>query len=44
MAKPTRRCARNDSKIVQSEFRYSGAMSDRLFPDEAERPLERRAG
>ena len=35
---------RNDSKIVQSEFRYSGAMSDRLFPDEAERPLERRAG
>jgi peroxiredoxin len=35
---------RNDSKIVQSEFRYSGAMSDRLFPDDAERPLERRAG
>ncbi len=35
---------KNDSKIVQSEFRYSGAMSDRLFPDEAERPLERRAG
>ena len=34
----------NDSKIVQSEFRYSGAMSDRLFPDDAERPLERRAG
>ncbi len=26
---------RNDSKIVQSEFRYSGAMSDRLFPDDA---------
>ncbi len=35
---------KNDSKIVQSEFRYSGAMSDRLFPDDAERPLERRAG
>jgi len=34
----------NDSKIVQSEFRYSGAMSDRLFPDDAERPIERRAG
>ncbi len=34
----------NDSKIVQSEFRYSGAMSDRLFPDDADRPLERRAG
>jgi len=34
----------NDAKIVQSEFRYSGAMSDRLFPDDAERPLERRAG
>jgi peroxiredoxin len=40
---------KNDSKIVQSEFRYSGAnvagMSDRLFPESAaERPLERRAG
>ena len=35
---------KNNSKIVQSEFRYSGAMSDRLFPEEAERPLERRAG
>ncbi len=34
----------NDAKIVQSEFRYSGAMSDRLFPDETERPLERCAG
>jgi peroxiredoxin len=35
----------NDSKIVQSEFRYSGAMSDRLFPESAaERPVERRAG
>ncbi len=34
----------NDSKIVQSEFRYSGAMSDRLFPDETERGAERRAG
>jgi predicted 2-oxoglutarate/Fe(II)-dependent dioxygenase YbiX len=35
---------KNDSKIVQSEFRYSGAMSNRLFPDDAEHPLERRAG
>ena len=35
---------KNNSKIVQSEFRYSGAMSDRLFPEEAERPIERRAG
>jgi peroxiredoxin len=35
---------KNDSKIVQSEFRYSGTMSDRLFPDAAERPLERRTG
>ncbi len=39
---------KNNSKIVQSEFRYSGAnigsLSDRLFPDDAERPLERRAG
>jgi len=34
----------NDAKIVQSEFRYSGAMSDRLFPDDADHPLERRAG
>jgi peroxiredoxin len=34
----------NDAKIVQSEFRYSGAMSDRLFPEETERPLERCAG
>jgi peroxiredoxin len=32
----------NDAKIVQSEFRYKGAMSDRLFP---ESPLPaRRAG
>ena len=33
----------NDSKIMQSEFRYSGAMSDRLFPDQTECPSERRA-
>lgn len=36
---------KNDSKIVQSEFRYSGAMSDRLFPEAAAEPtLERRTG
>ncbi len=35
---------KNDSKIVQSEFRYSGAMPDRLFPEHAAAPLERRAG
>lgn len=35
---------RNDSKIVQSEFRYSGAMSDRLFPQDPAQPFERRAG
>ena len=38
----------NDAKIAQSEFRYSGAniggLSDRLFPEETARPLERRAG
>jgi hypothetical protein len=36
---------KNDSKIVQSEFRYNGAMSDRLFPEPAaDGSLERRAG
>jgi len=35
---------KNDSKILQSEFRYSGTMSDRLFPQDAAQPLERRAG
>ncbi len=35
---------KNDAKIVQSEFRYSGAMSDRLFPETADEPsVERRA-
>ncbi|HUI11959.1 MAG TPA: 2OG-Fe(II) oxygenase [Xanthobacteraceae bacterium] len=34
----------NNTKIVQSEFRYSGELSDRLFSDHAVAPLERRAG
>jgi peroxiredoxin len=34
----------NNAKIVQSEFRYSGGMSDRLFPDDAGEACERRAG
>ena len=34
---------KNNAKIVQSEFRYSGDASDRLFPDN-DRPDERRAG
>jgi peroxiredoxin len=35
---------KNDANIVQSEFRYSGALSDRLFPAEAPSQQERRAG
>ncbi len=34
----------NNAKIAQTEFRYSGELSDRLYPDEAQRPPERRAG
>jgi hypothetical protein len=34
---------KNNAKIVQSEFRYAGGMSDKLFP-EAEPMHERRAG
>ena len=33
----------NNAKIVQSEFRYGHELSDRLFSDDVERPLERRA-
>jgi len=31
----------NNARIVQREFRYSGELSDRLFPDDAVRPLHR---
>ena len=33
----------NNAKIAQSEFRYAGGLSDRLFADD-ERTGERRAG
>jgi peroxiredoxin len=34
---------KNNANIVQTEFRYAGGVSDRLFPEE-ELPRERRAG
>ena len=34
---------KNNANIVQTEFRYAGEVSDRLFPEE-ELPRERRAG